>query len=336
MVCGYPTLVAGHYLSDMKTTDHQPAPPSREPSTIDTFSFIHVADIHVGTPRSFRFAQAWNDNWRTARRQIIDMNPDFLIVGGDMTRDGSTHRFELEQIKRDFDALPFPVHVIPGNHEVGNKYSRGAPMSIQPEFLDRYASVFGPSEWSFDIAGVRFSGCNAFLLGSGLPDERILRDWLAEQARRPAPEQHVWVIHPALFADEFDEPDWDPVDHRKAWYFAIDNEPRRILWEVFKATVTTTVVSAHIHCRRFTRYAGIDIHFAPSTAFPQWKNRWPDGDPALGFLRFQVEASGISHEFIQLKETSHRRGYGPGGNPDLDERDYSLAWESPSLDPDEE
>ncbi len=300
------------------------------------FSFIHVADIHVGTARSFRFAPAWNDNWETARQQIIDLDPDFLIVGGDMTRDGSTHRFELEQVKRDFDALPFPVHVIPGNHEIGNKYSLGAPMAIQPEFLDRYATVYGPSEWSFDFGGVRFSGCNAFLLGSGLPDERILRDWLVEQAGRPAPDQHVWIIHPALFADEFDEPDWDPVDDRRSWYFALDNEPRRFLWDVFESTGTTIVVSAHIHCRRLVRHEGVDILFAPSTAFPQWKDRWPDGDPTLGFLRFQVDESEILPEFVPLAERSHRKGYGPGGNPTPDERDYSLTWESPSLDPDKE
>ena len=256
--------------------------------TTDHFSFVHVADIHVGTPRSFRFSQAWNDNWQTARRQIIDREPDFMIVGGDMTRDGSTHRFELEQVKRDFDALPFPVHVIPGNHEVGNKYSPREPMAIQPAFVDRYASVFGPSEWSFDVGSVRFSGCNAFLLGSGLPDERILRDWLSEQASRPAPDRQVWIIHPALFADDFHEPDWDVGDDRRAWYFALDNEPRQFLWDVFKSTETTTVISAHIHCRRLVRHDGVDIHFAPSTAFPQWKTRWPDGDPALGFLHFDV------------------------------------------------
>ena len=246
-----------------------------------------------------------------------------------MTRAGSTHTFELEQVKRDFDNLPFPVHAIPGNHEVGNKYLPGAPMSIQTEFLDRYASVFGPSEWSFDCAGVRFSACNAFLLGSGLPEERMLRDWLDEQKNRPKPDRHVWMIHPALFADSFDEPDWDPVEHRKAWYFTLDNEHRRLLWDVFKSTATNIVITAHIHCRRVVHHDGIDIHFAASTAFPQWKNRWPDGDPTLGFLRFVVDDREIRNEFIPLAERSHRKGYGPGGNPARDERDYGLAWDDP-------
>jgi len=296
------------------------------------WSIVHVADIHVGTPRSFRFQPAWNDNWETARSQILRLNPDLLLVGGDMTRDGSTHRLELEQIKNDLDSLPFPAHAIPGNHEVGNKFQTGAPMAIQPRFLDLYASVFGSSEWSFVHKQIRFSACNAFLLGSGLPDERILRAWLSDQARLPKAPHHVWMIHPALFADAFDEPDWDPADDRRAWYFALDNEPRRFLWDVFKQTGATHVISAHIHCRRQLTVEGVHIHFAPSTAFPQWKNRWPDGDSRLGFLRFDVDHNGVTSHFVPLEKESRRKGYGPGGNPAEDERDYSLAWEKPPLE----
>jgi 3',5'-cyclic AMP phosphodiesterase CpdA len=296
------------------------------------WSFIHVADVHVGTPRSFRYQPAWNENWETARGQIIDLDPEFLLVGGDMTRDGSTHSFELEQVKEIFDNLPFPTHVIPGNHEVGNKYMPQEPMSIQPEFLDRYAAVFGPSEWSFEHEGVRFSACNAFLLGSGLPEERILRSWLQEQACLPRPRLHVWMIHPALFADSFEEPDWDRAIDRHAWYFALDGEPRRFLFDVFKKSGATDVITAHIHCRRHVKVEGINVHFAPSTAFPQWRNRWPDGDAALGFLRFTVEEMRIQPEFVPLASVSSKKGYGPGGNPSRDERDYSIAWEEPSLE----
>jgi hypothetical protein len=303
--------------------------------TTANFTFVHVADIHVGTPRSFRYAPAWNENWLTARRQIIDLEPDFLLVGGDMTRDGSTHRFELEQIRDDLATLPFPVHCIPGNHEVGNKYWPGAVMAIQPDFVDRYASVFGPSEWSFDHAGTRFSACNAFMLGSGLPDERMLRDWLEEQARRPQPQRHVWMIHPALFADHFDERDWNPDDDRRAWYFVLDNEPRRYLWDIFRATATTDVITAHVHCRRHLVVDGIRIHLAPSTAFAQWARRWDDGDPTLGFLHFVAEPETMQYRFVPLESVSHKKGYGPGGNPSRDERDYGLAWEEPAINPEE-
>ena len=78
------------------------------PSLQDTWSFIHVSDIHVGSPRSYRFQPAWNENWQTARKQIVDLDPDLLFVGGDMTRDGTTHREELVNTRDDLQSLPFP------------------------------------------------------------------------------------------------------------------------------------------------------------------------------------------------------------------------------------
>ena len=48
------------------------------------WTFVHAADIQVGSPRSFSFAPAWNENWQTARKQIIEINPDLLLIGGDL------------------------------------------------------------------------------------------------------------------------------------------------------------------------------------------------------------------------------------------------------------
>ena len=82
---------------------------------MSSWTFVHATDIHVGSPRSFRFQPAFNDNWRTARGQIIDIDPDLLLLGGDLARDGNVHTFELKGIKADLDALPFPYHAVPGN-----------------------------------------------------------------------------------------------------------------------------------------------------------------------------------------------------------------------------
>tara|TARA_B100001146_G_C15815750_1_gene278772 strand:- start:134 stop:439 length:306 start_codon:yes stop_codon:yes gene_type:complete len=88
------------------------------------WSFIHITDIHVASPRSIRYAPAWNENWQSAQQQMLDIQPDLLLIGGDIARDGLIHRFELENIKQDLDALPFPYHVIPGNMDIGNKKRR--------------------------------------------------------------------------------------------------------------------------------------------------------------------------------------------------------------------
>jgi hypothetical protein len=58
------------------------------------WTFIHVADIQPGSPRSYRYNPSWIKNWRQARQQMLAINPDLLLVGGDLTRDGSLHRYE--------------------------------------------------------------------------------------------------------------------------------------------------------------------------------------------------------------------------------------------------
>ena len=49
---------------------------------MQSWRFVHATDIHVGSPRSFRYQPAWNENWQTARQQIIELEPDLLLVGG--------------------------------------------------------------------------------------------------------------------------------------------------------------------------------------------------------------------------------------------------------------
>lgn len=59
------------------------------------WTFVHATDIHVGSPRSFRYAPAWKEHWQTARQQILEIGPDLLLLGGDLARDGNVHRYEL-------------------------------------------------------------------------------------------------------------------------------------------------------------------------------------------------------------------------------------------------
>ena len=287
------------------------------PENNQTWSFIHVSDIHVGSPRSYRFQPAWNENWQTARNQIAALNPELLLVGGDLTRDGATHVEELESIQYDLAQLSCESLVIPGNHEAENKWSPDSSVAINSSNLRRYAKVFGPSEWSV-VRGsgdnlVRFTGMDAFKLGSGLPEEGALRRWLEVQSQEPAAPHHVWVVHPALFTGSFDEPDIDRKQDRVAWYFGLNRTERRYLWDVMKATGVTYVISGHIHCRRQVLYDGVQFHLAPATAFPQWSNRWSDGDDTLGVLRFEVARGQINSEFVPLGKTSGLKGYGPGG-----------------------
>lgn len=303
------------------------------------WTFVFATDIHVGSPRSFRFEPAWNENWQTAREQIVAIGPELLLLGGDLTRDGNLHRYELEAVKTDLDALPFPYHVVPGNMDTGNKHTdvQGADdtrddvsLNLTSRHLDSFSSVVGPAWWSFVHKEVRLSGFCDMVAGSGLPEEEALWEWLDAQRALPRARHHVWIMHSPLFVDDPRESNFNITDRSQygSWYFNIDEPHRSRLMDVFKATGATLVACGHVHCRKAHFAERIRFDIAPSTAFHQWKDHWNDGDPTRGFLRYDASEHGIECTFVPLERLSTAKGYGPGGHPLPHQRDYSIAWET--------
>jgi len=205
------------------------------------WTFIAVADMQPGSPRSFRYDPALTENWHTARKQIVDINPDLVLIPGDLTRDGNLHRFEFEEMKEDLDTLPFPYYTVPGNMDTGNKHTdrngswaeRGVRegdinLNVTSDQCRQYAEFFGPLFWTTRHKNVRFSGFCDTLCNSGLPEEEELWRWLDAQVRQPRAEHHVWMMHYAPFIDHPGEGNWDITDpdHYLDWYFCVD-EPAR-------------------------------------------------------------------------------------------------------------
>ncbi len=302
------------------------------------WTFLCACDMQPGSPRSFRFRRQHRDNWETALRQLRNEDAELLLIGGDLTRDGSIHDFEFDEVRAELETLPYPCYAVPGNMDTGNKHSTiGHPRShaeVTAEQLDRFARFFGEFPWSFTHRNVRFSGIYAALAGSGLPHEDRLWRFLEEElpAQSPA-DHHVMIMHYALFIDDVNEKTWDLTDpdHYHDWYFSIDREHRLRMFEAMKATGVKIVLSGHIHCRKLEQVIeGVRFLKCAGIAFPQWADRWPDGDTTLGYHRFEVSESGIAESFVPLEiESDSDEGYGPGGHPDPEERDYSLAWEEP-------
>jgi 3',5'-cyclic AMP phosphodiesterase CpdA len=303
------------------------------------WKFVYVADMQPGSPQSYRFNPAWAENWQTARAQIRALKPEFMLVGGDVTRDGSIHRWELDAMKADFDDLGVPYHVIPGNMDTGNKHTArtGAlanrddrSLNMTSGQLRQFESVFGPSAWSFEHRNVRVSGFCDMLLGSDLPEEALLWDWLEMQATRPKMTHSVWLMHSAMFIDAPDEPAFDIADPKQYydWYFCVDQGSRPRLLDLLRRAGATRVITGHIHCRKDHQAEGIAFDLAPATCMAQYTHRWPDGDGTLGFFEYLVAGARIEKRFVPLERVSTRQdAYGPGGHPPPELRDYSQAWE---------
>lgn len=306
------------------------------------WTFVYVADIQPGSPRSYRFNPGLIKNWEEARDQIREINPELILVGGDLTRDGGLHRWELEDMKREMDRFSCPVHVIPGNMDTGNKHTRveglfrrsadqctDLELNVTSAQLQQFAEVVGPLWWSVEHRNVRFSGLADVVLNSGLPEETAFWKWADSERRKPKPAQHIWILHYPVFVDRPDEPNWriDDPAHYSDWYFSIDQPARGRLMDLFHSTGATLVISGHVHCYRALEMEGIRFVIAPATSFGQWGDRWPDGQATPGFLRYDVSDAGLRETFVPLRRVHQLPGYGPGGHPAPHMRNYAMAWE---------
>ncbi len=307
------------------------------------WTFTHACDLHLGSPKSYRYDPRRNTNWATARKQMETMNPDLLLVGGDLTRDGDTHEWEFDMVKQDFESLPFPAYIIPGNMDVGNKRTdRQGPgheedgrddiaLNVRSDLLTTFATYFGPVYWTFTHKNVRFTGFYDGVFGSGLPEEDRTWAMLERLPSLPRTPFHVVVIHYALFIDDIHEPNFDITkkDEYLSWYFGIDEPHRGRLVDIFKNSAVDIVFSGHIHCRRPVQHVE-GFRFYQTSAVggqPQWADKWPNGDTRIGFNRCEVTDSGIEVTFIPVDPISNEQDYGPYGHPPVEDRDYSVAWE---------
>ncbi len=100
--------------------------------------FAHISDIHVFDPFLGTSGVAWDSYMAKDRKllaqsaeilntglaQIISAGPQFIIVSGDLTKDGE--RLSHERVARSLakvEAEGIDVYVIPGNHDILNPHS---------------------------------------------------------------------------------------------------------------------------------------------------------------------------------------------------------------------
>jgi 3',5'-cyclic AMP phosphodiesterase CpdA len=72
-------------------------------------SLLHISDVHFGPPHLPRVA-------RGVLQMIDERRPDAVVVSGDLTQRARPEQFR--EARAFVDAIPVPVVVVPGNHDV--------------------------------------------------------------------------------------------------------------------------------------------------------------------------------------------------------------------------
>jgi len=142
------------------------------------FNFAIIGDTHV-KPESGDQSAPWKVNElatgraRWIAREIRRYSPRFVIHLGDLVHpvpELPTFDQAVALTKNVFHKHHNALHVIPGNHDIGDKPNRMMPAnSVRDEWIAIHENNFGPGWSTFDSGDIRFVLVNNPVLNSGSP-----------------------------------------------------------------------------------------------------------------------------------------------------------------------
>jgi 3',5'-cyclic AMP phosphodiesterase CpdA len=257
-----PALLTACRLTPAGQTDQQ------------AFTFVQLCDPQLGMG-GYEHDLA---SFRQAVERINQLEPDFVLICGDLVHDRTEQAFaDFKAIRAD---LAVPSYCVPGNHDVG-----GEPTL---ETLQHYRRIIGDDIYSFEHKGVTFVCVNTQLWKTPVDGETDRQDaWLEETLSRASERKSPVVIagHHPLFLKQPDEP---------GEYMNLPVESRMRLLRLYEDREVAAVLGGHTHRLIIHDFKGIQLVNGETTS----KNF--DGRP-LGFRLWHVDRTGLlQHEFITL------------------------------------
>lgn len=160
----------------------------------EQLTFAHLTDIHVAPGADSE------DHLLQVVADINELKPDFVVVTGDLTNNGTNA--ELEAAKAVLDQLDVPYYAIPGNHETNWSESAGL----------KFNELWGNDRFLFSKNGYLFVGFNTgpyMKMGDGHVKQEDLQ-WLRREleAKKDDDQMLISMAHYPL-ADGLDN--WTDV-----------------------------------------------------------------------------------------------------------------------------
>lgn len=290
------------------------------------FSFAVIADTHVN-PDDDRSSSPWQTNGlansrsRSVVAHLNALKPDFVVHLGDMVHPVPSQAGYAAAARRFnalFSELQMPLHLVPGNHDVGDKPIAWTPAAaVSPHFLAIYREQFGQDFYAFDHHGCRFIVINSQILNSGLADERDQWTWLERQL---ATEQRVFLFkHYPPFLHDADE-----QEH----YDNIAEPARRRLLELLQRHPVEALFCGHVHNFFYNRIGAADCYVVPALSAvrhdymelfpvpPVANEHGRDARAKLGFFWIDIfEDNHVAHWIRTWGATEPKRGIAVSDRP---------------------
>ena len=216
-------------------------------------------------------------SFKTAVDQINALNPDFVVICGDLVDHPSDSTYT--DLKKIMNAFHMPYYPAPGNHDVGN--------IANDSTLGYYRETIGKDYYQFLHKNFSFIVVNTQLWKEDIGHEsQKFNNWFEKTIEKQhSNEKPVFVIgHYPLFvitADEEEE------------YFNLPLEKRRPILKLFGQNNVVAYLSGHTHRTVINKYKNIQLVSGEVTS----KNF---DDKPLGFRLWTVSDT-ITHQFVPLQ-----------------------------------
>lgn len=262
---------------------------SDHPAIQRTIRIVQVSDTHLSRHRGY-----FNPNFEVFLRLMQADPPDLIVASGDLSFDGAAEPDDLAFARSQYDRLGVPWRAIPGNHDIGEA-ARFARLNqvVNSARMANWRRCFGAQWWMHDIGGWRIVALDTSLMASEVPEEVeqavFVEHALATREGRPV----LLFLHMPLYLEA--------PDDRTDTHYSISHDARHWLMDRCRASGVRAIASAHLHVFRELEWHGIELVWAPTTAFVNIERQLKLGRrfPRAGYVEWRLDGGRISHALIE-------------------------------------
>lgn len=239
------------------------------------FRFAVVSDLHIALPHTisnhpsrFHFVEISIPALETVLRHLEQIELDFLLIPGDLTQDGEPDNHAW--LQQRLTQLPFPVYVVPGNHDFKSAIADGNA-SANADF-PHYYRKFGydnPEQLYYScevLPGVRLIGLNSNQFNDQgqqvgrLDDTQI--EWLREVLAQAKEELVLVMVHHNVVEHLPNQ-----SHHQMASRYMLENA--LLLLQLLRNSGVDLVFTGHLHVQDIANCEGVyDITSGSLVSYP--------------------------------------------------------------------
>lgn len=227
------------------------------------FRFAIASDLHIALshtiwdhPKRFHLVEASIPALERVLEHLTQLDLDFLLLPGDLTQHGEVdnHIWLSERLAK----LPYPVYVVPGNHDVPRLSGNGQTTGLNdfPDYYRRfgYHRCDRPYYTHKILPGVRLIGLNSNTFDEtgtqlGYVDTEQL-DWLQQVLTQAQNELVLVMIHHNVI-EHLPGQATNPLGRR----YLLQNSPQ--LLKILHQAGVKLVFTGHLHVQDIAQWRGI-------------------------------------------------------------------------------